>query len=301
VLSSIPVQSWSSSHALRNGERDLLARFWLAAPEDLLETFWNGILGEATRGLIQQLNTEFPFTAEQVKLRDDLNKNLQQGLDQPCACKILLATFLYSPRGQFKIATPEKWLPAWLLPHYLELYESGSVQPSIPIEATALSEVPEPDFGEFPGSLQDLLTNRIQLNRMLGLSNLYYIDPEDEEICQELMQLRRQFSSVISATNENELEHFFATDLGDRYWAMVRSGIQKESMSKEDEQLKQEAVIRLMPSEGGGFGKPGAVNAFLIAMLFYVPGTMKVDDAEEKVPSWLLEGYKEVFAKSLVS
>ena len=301
MLSSIPVQPWLSSQALSRGDRDHLARFWLAAPEDLLETFWTGALGEATRGLIQQLNPQFPFTTDQVEFRDELNKILQKGLDQPCACQTLLATFLYSPRGKFKIASPDKWLPAWLLPHYLALYEDGFSEQPISAEATALSDVPEPDFGEFPSSLQELLTNRIQLNRMLGLSNLYYIDPEDQEICQELMQLRQQFSAALKACNETELESLFATDLGDRYWAMVRSGIQKESMSQEDERIKQEAVVRLLPSEGGGFGKPGAVNAFLVAMLFYVPGTMKVDDAEEKVPAWLLEGYKEVFAKSLVS
>ena len=42
------------------------------------------------------------------------------------------------------------------------------------------------DFGDFPNSLKELVNNRIQLNRMLGLSNLYYIDPEDEEILKEL-------------------------------------------------------------------------------------------------------------------
>ena len=40
----------------------------------------------------------------------------------------------------------------------------------------------QPDFGQFPDTLQELVGNRIQLNRLLGLSNLYYIDPEDQEI-----------------------------------------------------------------------------------------------------------------------
>ena len=70
-------------------------------------------------------------------------------------------------------------------------------------------------------------------------------------------------------------------------------------MSSEELEFKNRSVKRLSPSEGGGFNSPGAINAFLVAMLFYVPGTMKVDEAEEKIPHWLLEGYKDIFASSL--
>ena len=44
--------------------------------------------------------------------------------------------------------------------------------------------------GFFQATLHELVGNRIQLNRLLGLSNLYYIDPEDQEILQELRQVR---------------------------------------------------------------------------------------------------------------
>ena len=47
--------------------------------------------------------------------------------------------------------------------------------PQTPSEPTPQS-VPEVNFGEFPSTLQELIGNR-QLNRLLGLSNLYYIDP----------------------------------------------------------------------------------------------------------------------------
>ena len=38
---------------------------------------------------------------------------------------------------------------------------------------------------------------------------------------------------------------------------------------------------------GGGFGWPGAVNAFLIAMVLFEPGTMRVDGADE-TSTWLV-------------
>ena len=43
----------------------------------------------------------------------------------------------------------------------------------------------------------------------------------------------------------------------------------------------------------------GAMNAFLVAMAFYEPGTMQVEGAEHKLPGWLLQGYREVFAQAL--
>ena len=113
------------------------------------------------------------------------------------------------------------------------------------------------------------------------------------------MQLRSQFAAAIETCPEQTLEELFSTDLGDRYWAMVRSGVQKEPMSADDQALKDRAVERLSPSQGGGFGSPGSTNAFLIAMMFYVPGSMKVDGAEEKIPHWLLHGYQDIFARPL--
>ena len=37
---------------------------------------------------------------------------------------------------------------------------------------------------------------------MLGLSNLFYIDPEDQEIRDELLQLRQQLSLVLLQTDD---------------------------------------------------------------------------------------------------
>jgi len=299
----IPEQPWLVGQAALRGDRDQLIRFWLAAPDDLLPSLWNSPLGQATTALVQQLTPQFPFTPEQVNLRNALNQRLQRGLDQPGAAQLLLATFLLSPAGQFRIATPERWLPAWLLEPYRNLYEQAAAPAAIPPVQPAAqppSTVPQPDFGVFPASLRELTGNRIQLNRLLGLSNLYYIDPEDQEILQELQQLRRQLAELIEHCPEPELEAIWATDFGDRYWAMVRSGVQKEPLTAVDEQLKQRCTERLTPATGGGFNSPGAVNAFLIAMLYYVPGQMKVDGADQKLPAWLLPGYQEVFARPLM-
>ena len=305
LLSFVPSSPWSVAEVVGRGDRDALLRFWLTAPEDLLESLWASPLGDVSQALIKQLHAQFPFTDDQRAVRDLINQRLQHGLERPGTIQLLMAVFLLSPPGQLRIADAQRWLPAWLLSSYQDLYE-GTATSELKLSSPQVSSstpptVPQPDFGIFPESLQELIGNRIQLNRMLGLSNLYYIDPEDQEILQELLQIRRQFAAAIDRCSETDLEKLFQTDLGDRYWAMVRSGVQKESMSPEDQAFKERAVQKLSPSQGGGFQSPGSTNAFLIAMLFYVPGTMKVDDAHQKIPGWLLQGYNDVFASSLTA
>ena len=124
-------------------------------------------------------------------------------------------------------------------------------QPLLPlqqIQQAPATDLPQPDFGVFPSTLQELVGNRIQLNRLLGLSNLYYIDPEDKEILQELRQVRFLIEAI-ERCPESELEGLWATDLGDRYWALVRSGIQKEALTPAEEhkssQLHKRSTLRL--------------------------------------------------------
>ena len=111
--------------------------------------------------------------------------------------------------------------------------------------------------------------------------------------------MRLSLMDAIERCPESELEHLWATDLGDRYWALVRSGIQKEALEPAEERKKQSVINALNPDTGGGFGKPGAVNTFLIAMVLFEPGSMRVDGAEHKLPSWLFPQYQQVFAESL--
>ena len=183
-----------------------------------------------------------------------------------------------------------------------ELYEQmdqevATVQSQQPVQPS--TELSPPDFGVFPATLQELVGNRIQLNRLLGLSNLYYIDPEDEEILNELRQVRMSLIEAIERCPEQELERIWETELGDRYWALVRSGIQKEAMTPTEEQKKHSVTEKLNPSAGGGFGTPGAINAILVAMVLFEPGSMKINDAESKLPAWLLPSYQQIFAQHL--
>lgn len=303
----LPQQPWTVANAVAEGQRDALVRFWLAAPADQLEPLWNAGLGGVTQQLVRQLNQQTSFTPHQAELRNAINQQLGViGLKQPLAHQLLLAVFLLSPPGLFKVANPESQLPPWLLKAYQDLYEAASPvmvlggQPA-PQRQPEVVSLPNPDFGAFPGSLDEMVGNRIQLNRLLGLSNLYYIDPEDREIAQELINLRRSLAELIQKAPEGDLERIWSTDFGDRYWAMVRSGVQNEQLEPADQALRDAATQRLSPASGGGFGTPGALNALLVAMLFYAPGAMRVEGAAQKLPGWILSQYQQVFEQTPVA
>lgn len=304
-MPTLPQQPWTLASCQAQDQRDALVNFWLAAPEDLLPSLWSSPVGEVTKQLIRELTDTTQFHAHQVELRDAVGLRLQAGFHSPMAIQLLIAAFLYSPPALLKIADAASQLPAWLLPDYLALYETGGQSSStgsqpVASEQRPATELPAPDFGQFPATLQELVQNRIQLNRLLGLSNLYYIDPEDQEILGELRQVRISLVEAIQRCSESDLQALWATDLGDRYWALVRSGIQKEPLTPVEENFKHQASQRLNPSAGGGFGTPGAINAILIAMTFFEPGTMRVNNAEQQLPSWLLPSYQQIYAEPLV-
>ena len=256
--------------------------------------------------MIKVLNSETVFTPEQVSFRNSIGERLSSGLNAPGAIQLLIANFLYSPPGLMKIANAESQLPGWLLDDYKNIYEpivpelSGQSSDLVQGRSSSPSaELPRPDFGVFPKTLQELVGNRVQLNRLLGLSNLYYIDPEDKEILHELRQVRMSLIEAIQHCPEDQLKEIWATDFGDRYWSLVRSGIQKEPMTPVEEEKKHLATNTLNPSLGGGFDKPGALKAVLVAMTLFEPGTMRINNAEQHLPDWLLPSYQQIFAQSL--
>ena len=299
----LPTQPWLLSNCASLNQRDQLAAFWLAAPEDLLPSLWASPVGEATKSMIGSLNSDSVFSEEQVAIRNAIGERLSAGLQAPMATQLLLANFLYSPPGLLKIANAETHLPSWLFSDYCSIYEQKSqtvTTTQAPEPVQPATDLPKPDFGVFPATLHELVGNRIQLNRLLGLSNLFYIDPEDQEILHELRQVRMSLIEAIERCPEQELQGIWETDLGDRYWSLVRSGIQKEAMTPSEEEKKHMVTEKLNPSVGGGFGTPGAINAILIAMVLFEPGSMRISDAEQKLPAWLLPSYQQIFAQPLV-
>lgn len=308
---SLPSEPWFLDNVSPDS-RDLLIRFWLSAPSDQLEALWNLPFGASTKLHVLSLTSSAFFTPEQVELRNEIGERFSEGgLSQPFAPQLMIVNFLLSPPGLLTINNVETFFPVWLSNAYRELYDKSDLSSSFNSSVVQTESITEPssdpigsipsppDFGPFPSSLDELVENRIHLNRLLGLSNLYYIDPDDQQIRAELEAIRTSLSSIFDNTPETHLQQYFSTDFGDRYWSLVRSGIQNESLSDADSLIKADSVRRLNPDVGGGFGTSGSTSALLIAMMYFLPGTMHVPEPDAKIPSWLLANYKQIFENAI--
>ena len=269
------MQAWSLSEVAAGQYREEVARFWIHAPDDALEMLWDSVFGEATRLLIGQLTPLTAFSSGQLQLREELFGLMRQGFNQPGAVKTMIAAFLLSPPSTLTISDPETKMPTWLLPTYRQTYQ---IQPAAP--APVLSQSP-------PLTLQEFAANRIQLNRLLGLSNLYYIDPEDQEIRKDLQSLRLLLCQLILDCPGQKLEGLFQPELAERYWALVRSGIQTVPTLPDEETIKDFA-----------FSKPDDLSSLLVALCYQQPSQSILDQFPINVPGWLLSGCQELIGQT---
>ena len=226
-MERLPEQPWLLNTCVQADQRDQLARFWLAAPEDLLPSLWSSPVGEATKSMVRALDAANPLhsgTGGHPECHWCPSPGWLSGTHGDSAAvgqfPVLPSRFAHHCQcGESASAVVDLGLPRVV---FIGWHGIPSAVPAPQQQESAVPATmpPQPDFGQFPATLQELVGNRIQLNRLLGLSNLYYIDPEDQEILQELREVRLALISAIEQCPENQLESIWASDLGDRYWAL---------------------------------------------------------------------------------
>lgn len=170
------------------------------------------------------------------------------------------------------------------------------ITPPQPIESPQPIEPPTPITPPQPiappASLQpNLAEDMVFLNRFLGCSNLYEIDPEEPETIAELRQLRRQVADFWLTIPAHQLETLFHSELGRRYTSFLKSGFQREPL----EATERDYLVSLAQRVAAGLEQPGGLNALLGAMMYYPPDKMQVKDAATRLPAWLLPVYQAVF------
>jgi hypothetical protein len=129
------------------------------------------------------------------------------------------------------------------------------------------------------------------LNRMLGCANLYYIDPDEPSIVEELRQIRRQVAEFWLSVPSDRVEAVFRSEFGNRYRALLQCGFQSEPLEDEETAFVQSLSQRV----AAGLEQPDGIKAFLGVMLYYPPGKMQVRDAQTRLPAWLWPDYRTVF------
>ena len=252
-----------------------LSQFLSQAPTDFLEPLLKSPFGRVYTLFLERCCTsKFPGT-ESEKRRNALSQQLRQvGCDTPEGWAVLLSLFPLFPPEQLKVEDASAKLPDWLLTIYESRYEAW--EPSLPSPSPTASSAFE---------------DRVFLNRILGLSNLYYIDPEDNEILQELREVRLQTVKLILGVGRDELGQQFQADFGDRFWAMAQSGIQKESLNANEVQ-QRDAIQQWLSQTPNSLHQDGGIQRFAAALLFNPPGTVRLANPDRNLPVWFMDGYK---------
>lgn len=251
------------------------------SPLDFLEPLLASPFGRVYKLFLQRCCTQKFDSASCIAKRDELSHRLRQiGCENEEGWALLLSIFILFPPNQLKVDDAASKLPSWLYSIYKDRYES----------------TPDPSSQSGPSS--DLAGNpsfndRIFLNRILGLSNLYYIDPEDQEILNELREVRLQTVDLMLNTSSQELGQQFLSDFGDRYWAMAQSGIQKVALNATESQ-KRDALQHWLSTTPNSLHQEGGIQRFATVLLFNPPGSVQIANPAQNLPQWFLEGYNRL-------
>jgi len=252
-----------------------LSNFLTQAPTDFLEPLMNSPFGRVYKLFLERCCTQIFSGSAADNCRNSLSQQLRNvGCESPEGWAILLALFPFFPPGQLKVEDAVSKLPGWLHELYVSRYESSLAAP-----ATS-SPTGQPAFDD-----------RIFLNRILGLSNLYYIDPEDQEILQELREVRLQTIDLMLSVGGDELGRQFQSDFGDRFWAMAQSGVQKESLDAREIQ-QRDAMQQWLSQTPNSLHQDGGIQRFAAVLLFNPPGSVRLADPDQNLPAWFTDGYK---------
>jgi len=256
----------------------LLARFLEQAPADFIEPLLASPFGRVYKLFLERCCTESQAGAQAESIKVELSQKLRaNGFQDGGGSQLLLALMPFFPPGQLKVEDAA----AKLSGDTLKIYQLRYGVPA------ASSEGPASQNPTGSPSFED----RIFLNKILGLSNLYYIDPEDQEILIELRSVRLQVVELLINAKPEDVASAFQKDFGDRYWAMAQCGIQKESLNSQ-ESARRDELQRWLSETPNSLHQAGGLQRFAATLLFNQPGSVKLADPERNLPAWFVEGFK---------
>jgi hypothetical protein len=253
--------------------REKTADFWLNIPTDNLETTYKGDSGKSYQILLSCGFQHQPMMEDEQRFLQQLTQ-ISKGLVHPQAVNALLAAMLYFPPGTMRIPEAQKRLPQWLIGDYEQVFEPENAVNSVSSSELLAQYIQSPQFA----------------NQLLGCVNLYRIDSSDASVVLELRQLRRQLADFWLTIPPEKLVTFYQGEVRKGYQAILGCGLQAESMTEAEQQFLQQ-----LTEISKGLVHPQSVNALLGAMLYFVPGTMRVPDANTRLPKWLFDDYEKVF------
>lgn len=245
--------------------RGCLARFWLAAPVDALETLFAGPIGAVYRHLLAGVLPALPLDAAETAWKAQLTAQLQLGFARHGSVNVFLALLPYLDREVMQVHDPLRHLPGWLLPLYAERCEPGlSPQPTSPppqLQPAPALAPSLPTLAPITGVAgMALIGDADFLGRINGLIKLYELEPSDPEIVRDLSLGRRQVAQVWLDVETEQLEALYRTPFGKVTEQLIRSGFAREPLGDDERALRQHLV-----ELAADLGHPRALNALIAA------------------------------------
>jgi FkbM family methyltransferase len=140
-------------------------------------------------------------------------------------------------------------------------------------------------------SLQDSIPKQPDLGeKLLHNVQLYQRNSSNISAISELRQIRKQIADFWLNVPTENLEATYKSADGKSYQMLLHSYFQHQAMM-EGEQIFLQQLTQISK----GLVHPKAVNALLAAMLYFPPGTMRIPDARNRLPHWLIGDYEQVF------
>lgn len=204
---------------------------------------------------------------------------------------VIRPTALLNPAGQSYGQSPSLGMQGRRSPARSAMGQAGG---------GAAPQAPEPRFANRP-ALPRLANLRgpealakVQssdfLNRMAGLLNLYIIDPADEQVIAQLLDLRRQLGQIWLDAQPAQLQDLYVSPFGQLYQNLLASGFSSAGLSPEDRQLRNQLAGLV-----ADMSQPGAINALMAVLPFYSPGQLAFAGGQMHMPSWLLKEMPTIY------
>ncbi|MFM7086192.1 MAG: hypothetical protein ACKOXO_04265 [Cyanobium sp.] len=124
------------------------------------------------------------------------------------------------------------------------------------------------------------------VERMIGLINLFRLDPGDRSVAEELQGLRRLIGQVWLDVDASSLEALYHTALGEVYRALLASDIGSLPLQGQDLALRQALTAVAVDQR-----HPAMVQAMLAVMPFHPQGRMRLGEGQSRLPLWLQEEF----------
>lgn len=276
--------------------RHCLSRLWLEVPVDQLEALWQGPIGELQRQLISSPLRQQPLSRDERRWRHRLLEAISAGEPTADRWNHLLALLAYLETNQLPEAICADALPSWL-EELSDWCDRGRKQPRALLSPSAEQSDPEPTAdlalprliatgGE---ELLEQLSQESSLKRGLGLIRLLQVDPEDQEVMEELQALRQMLAQLILDVDQASLETLYRSPIGDLYRQLVQSSMIRREPS-EAEQAQRDQLMQLLLETHSGRD-----DALLMALaLFHPIERIELNFSTFELPAWLPGAWREL-------